>query len=159
MTEVNHIGVTVSDIDAAVDWYVKVFDLELMEGPMVCSTHTVGADRRKDVFGAQWGEMKLAHLMTGNGAGIELFEFVQPEVETLDDNFTYWRVGPHHIGLTVDDFDGCLARLKEEGGRQRTAVFDVFGGAFIAYCSDPWGNTLELVSKSYRELSDATVQP
>lgn len=158
MTEVNHVGVTVSDIDAAVEWYKKVFGLELMAGPMDCSRHTIGAERRRDVFGEQWGAMKLAHLMTSNGAGIELFQFLEPPVESLDDNFTYWRVGPHHVGLTVDDFDGTLRLLLEEGGLQRTEVFDVYGGALIAYCSDPWGNTLEIVSKSYRDLSDATTQ-
>jgi catechol 2,3-dioxygenase-like lactoylglutathione lyase family enzyme len=158
VTEVNHVGVTVSDIDAAVEWYKKVFGLELMAGPMDCSLHTIGAERRLDVFGEQWGAMKLAHLMTSNGAGIELFQFLEPPVESLEDNFTYWRVGPHHVGLTVDDFDGTLRLLLEEGGLQRTAVFDVYGGALIAYCSDPWGNTLEIVSKSYRDLSDATTQ-
>jgi predicted enzyme related to lactoylglutathione lyase len=159
VTEVNHIGVTVTDIDAAVQWYGTVFGLEVMAGPMNCSVHTIGAERRRQVFGDKWGAMKLAHLMTSNGAGIELFQFVEPPVEALEDNFTYWQVGPHHIGLTVDDFDSTLQRLRDHGGTQRTAVFDVYDGAFIAYCSDPWGNTIELVSKSYRDLADATTQP
>jgi catechol 2,3-dioxygenase-like lactoylglutathione lyase family enzyme len=159
MTDMNHVGVTVTDIDKAVDWYVKVFRLELLEGPMLCDLGTVGAARRRDVFGPRWGAMKLAHLLTANGAGLELFQFVDPPVESLPDNFTYWRAGPHHIALTVDDFNTVLQRLKDHGGRQRSGVFDVHGGAFICYCEDPWGNVVEIVSKSYRELSTATAQP
>ncbi|WP_225858296.1 VOC family protein [Rhodococcus wratislaviensis] len=155
----NHVGVTVSDLEKAIDWYVNVFGLELMDGPIDASLATVGASRRQEVFGPNWTGMRLAHLMTANGTGLELFEFVGPPVESLEDNFTYWRVGPHHIALTVADFDAALQRLLDAGGTQRTGVHDVFGGAYVCYCSDPWGNTVELVSKSYRELSNATMQP
>ena len=156
MTQMNHVGVTVGDLDAAVEWYGSVLGLELMDGPMHCSLETVGADRRREVFGEQWGAMRLAHMITSNGTGLELFQFLEPPVVREDDNFTYWRVGPHHVAFTVDDFHGTLAKLVEGGGRQRTADYDVHGGAFIVYCEDPWGNTVELVSVSYRTLSHAT---
>jgi catechol 2,3-dioxygenase-like lactoylglutathione lyase family enzyme len=156
MTDVNHVGITVGDIRLAVDWYVEVFGLELLDGPMHCDTTTAGAERRADVFGAKWGAMKLAHLGTPNGGGIELFEFVEPPVQKPEENFAYWRMGPHHVALTVSDFNGTLDRILAKGGRQRSGVYDVHGGAFICYCEDPWGNIVEIVSKSYRELSAAT---
>jgi predicted enzyme related to lactoylglutathione lyase len=159
MTDMNHVGVTVTDIDKAVEWYTSVFGLELLEGPMHCTSETVGADRRAQVFGPHWKHMRLAHLITANGTGLELFEFIEPSVKPLDDNFTYWRPGPHHIALTVDDFEGTVQRVKDRGGVLRTDVFDVWGGAYIVYLSDPWGNTVELVSKSYRDLAAATTQP
>ena len=62
----NHVGLTVGDIDEAVDWYAKVFGLELLDGPMHCDTTTTGAGRRREVFGDQWGGMKLAHMLTSN---------------------------------------------------------------------------------------------
>ena len=62
----------------------------------------------------------------------------------------------HHIALTVADFDAALRRVVDNGGKQRSAVYDVHGGAFVCYCEDPWGNIVEIVSKSYRELSAAT---
>jgi len=49
----NHVGLTVGDIDEAVDWYAKVFGLELLDGPMHCDTTTTGAGRRREVFGDQ----------------------------------------------------------------------------------------------------------
>jgi catechol 2,3-dioxygenase-like lactoylglutathione lyase family enzyme len=158
MADINHVGITVGDIDKAVDFYLTVFGLELLAGPMHCDTSTAGAQRRADVFGARWGAMKLAHLSTGNGGGIELFQFVLPPVESPTENFAYWRIGPHHVAFTVTDFNDTLRRLLDEGGKQRTAVYDVHGGANICYCEDPWGNVVEIVSKSYRDLSEATTK-
>jgi catechol 2,3-dioxygenase-like lactoylglutathione lyase family enzyme len=159
MTSINHVGVTVPDLEKAVDWYQKVFGLELLDGPMHCDLTTAGASRRLDVFGPQWKAMRLAHLITSNGAGFELFQFVDPPVESPEDNFTYTTIGPHHVAFTVEDFHGTLNKLNDTGGRQRTAVYDVHGGELIVYCEDPWGNIVELVSTSYRDLSSATAVP
>ncbi len=159
MVAINHVGVTVPDLDKAVAWYVDVLGLELLDGPMHCDLSTTGADRRLDVFGPTWGAMRLAHLMAGNGAGFELFQFLEPPVRRPDDNFVYTRVGPHHVAFTVDDFDGTLERLEQLGGRRRTASYDVHGGTRICYCEDPWGNVIEIVSTTYRRLSAATAAP
>jgi len=154
----NHIGLTVGDIDAAVQWYAKVFGLRLLDGPMVCDTTTSGADRRRDVFGERWRGMKLAHMLTANGCGVELFQFLEPEARKPGESFAYWRFGVHHIAFTVDDFDAALGRICDNGGRARTSVYDVHGQTFICYCEDPWGNVLEIVSRSYAELSAATTR-
>lgn len=159
MTAVNHVGVTVPDLDGAVAWYTEVFGLELLDGPMHCDLTTAGAERRLDVFGAGWGAMRLAHLVASNGTGFELFQFLEPSVRRPHDNFAYSNVGPHHVAFTVDDFDATLDRLVQRGGSRRTASYDVHGGARICYCEDPWGNIVELVSTSYRDLSAATAVP
>lgn len=159
MTAINHVGVTVPDLDKAIGWYVAVLGLELLDGPLYCDRTTAGADRRQDVFGARWNGMKLAHLVADNGAGFELFQFLEPSVVVPEDNFVYDRIGPHHVAFTVDDFDAALQRLLDQGGRQRTGIYDVHGGARICYCEDPWRNVVELVSTSYRTLSAATAVP
>jgi catechol 2,3-dioxygenase-like lactoylglutathione lyase family enzyme len=156
MSGINHVGITVGDIDAAVDWYVTVFGLRLLAGPAHCDMTTAGADRRVDVFGERWRGMKLAHLETDNGAGIELFEFLDPGVESPTDTFRYWEIGPHHLALTVADFDGTLDRLLARGGRQRSEIHEVQEGPRICYCADPWGNVVEIVSTTYDELSTAS---
>lgn len=151
-TGFNHAGITVPDIEAAADWYIRVFELRLLGGPIDCSLTTEGADRRLDVFGPQWSAMRLVHLEGENGGGVELFEFVAPGVEPVDEPFAYWRVGPHHIALTVSDFDATLARLLEHGGTQRSAVHQVHENARVCYCADPWGNVVEIVSTTYAGL-------
>lgn len=156
MTEMNHVGVTVPDIETAIEWYVTALGLELLAGPLRCDLTTRGADRRTNVFGQRWRGMKLAHLVTKNGAGLELFEFIDPVVVTPDETFPYNQVGPHHLAFTVDDFDATLRAILENGGVQRSKVFDVNDGELICYCQDPWGNVVEIVSKDYVDLATAT---
>lgn len=159
MSDLNHVGITVADIRAAIDFYVSALDLELLEGPLHCDTTTSGAQRRADVFGPRWGGMELAHLVTANNAGVELFQFLDPAVERPAENFRYWRMGPHHVAFTVPDVPATVDKIVAAGGAQRTAVYDVHDGAFICYCEDPWGNVIEVVSTSYRTLSAATAVP
>src|SRR2546429_1710270 len=107
-TGMNHVGLTVGDIDKAIRWYQDVFGLILLVGPLHCDTTTAGAARRNEVFGSQWAGMKLAHMLTDNGCGLELFEFVTPQGGPPEDNFQYWKYGASHIAFTVDDFDRTL---------------------------------------------------
>jgi len=84
MTEVNHIGITVGDLDAAVTLYKSVFDLEVLAKPQAATLETPAGDRRRDVFGPRWGGMRIAHLATKGGRiGIELFEFIEPATVAL----------------------------------------------------------------------------
>jgi catechol 2,3-dioxygenase-like lactoylglutathione lyase family enzyme len=154
----NHVGLTVGDIDEAVDWYARVFGLELLDGPMHCDTTTTGAGRRREVFGDQWGGMKLAHMLTSNLCGVELFQFIEPAARRPENSFEFWNFGAHHIAFTVEDFEGTLKMISDSGGRARTEVYDVHGGIFICYCEDPWGNVIEIVSRPYAELSAATTK-
>jgi len=154
----NHVGLTVGDIDKAIRWYQDTFGLILLVGPLHCDTATAGAARRNEVFGSQWAGMKLAHMLTDNGCGLELFEFVIPKGEPPGNNFQYWKYGASHIAFTVDDFDRTLEMITSTGGRARTQVHDVHGGIFICYCEDPWGNVIEIVSGPYGRLSAATTR-
>lgn len=154
----NHVGLTVGDIDEAVGWYSEVFGLKLLDGPMHCDTTTTGAERRRDVFGGQWGGMRLAHMLTSNSCGVELFQFLEPEGRRPGEAFDYWNFGAHHIAFTVDDFEGTLNMISDRGGRARSDVYDVHGETFVCYCEDPWGNVIEIVSKPYDELSTATTK-
>lgn len=149
MVELNHIGITVPHLEEALDWYVEIFDLRRIEGPVHASLETDGAGRRRDVFGVAWGGMKLVHLLTDNGAGIELFEFTEPRVERPADTFEYWRVGISHVAFTVTDVGSTAARIADAGGVQRTGIHVLRPGCEICYCEDPWGNILELSSGDY----------
>jgi len=154
----NHVGLTVGDVAQAIRWYQDVFGLILLDGPIHCDTTTVGAARRNEVFGSQWADMKLAHMLTDNECGLELFEFVTPKGREPENNFQYWNYGASHIAFTVEDFDRTLELITSTGGRARTQVHDVHGGILICYCEDPWGNVIEIVSRPYAQLSAATAR-
>ena len=59
MSGINHIGITVTDIDAAMNWYVNTFGLRVLaDSPIHCDTTTEGADRRADVFGQRVDDLR-----------------------------------------------------------------------------------------------------
>lgn len=150
--KINHIGITVADIEGAVEFYTRAFDLTVLVAPFDASTETEGAERRFDVFGDQWKHMKLAHLANAEGVGFEIFEFVEPPVQVREEGFDYWNSGISHIALTVDDLEGTIARITELGGRARSGIHDLPSGTRVCYCADPWGTAIELVTTSYAAL-------
>jgi predicted enzyme related to lactoylglutathione lyase len=150
--KINHVGITVADIDAAVHFYTHAFDLSVLVDPVDASTETDGAERRFDVFGAEWGHMKLAHLANAEGVGFELFQFVQPPVRVREEGFDYWNSGVSHIALTVDDIEQTIERITQLGGRTLSGIHKLPSGTRICYCADPWGTAIELVTTPYRDL-------
>jgi predicted enzyme related to lactoylglutathione lyase len=150
--KINHVGITVADIDAAVQFYTQAFDLCVLVAPFDASTETEGAERRFDVFGMEWEHMKLAHLANAGGVGFELFQFVQPPVHVREEGFDYWNSGVSHIALTVDDIEQTIERITQLGGRARSGIHKLPSGTRICYCADPWGTAIELVTTSYRDL-------
>jgi catechol 2,3-dioxygenase-like lactoylglutathione lyase family enzyme len=150
--KINHIGITVPDIEAAVSFYTRAFGLSVLVSPFDASTETEGAERRFDVFGAEWKHMKLAHLVNADGVGFEIFQFVSPPVHEHEEGFDYWNTGVSHIALTVDDLEGVISRITDLGGLPRSGIHRLPSGARICYCADPWGTAIELVTTSYGTL-------
>jgi lactoylglutathione lyase len=57
--------------------------------------------------------------------------------------------GYNHIALTVDDINGTLERLGEQGIQPEKPPYQVReGGSFIAFVRDPDGYRIELIEKS-----------
>jgi catechol 2,3-dioxygenase-like lactoylglutathione lyase family enzyme len=146
---VNHIGVTVGDLDQAIAFYTEVFGLNLLVGAETASTSTLGASRRAEVFGDRWRQMRIAHLADDNGTGVELFQFIDPAMVYPEEHFDYWRVGFSHLAFTSPDLEGTIAALELHGGKARTGIHEVLPGCRICYCSDPWGNPIELSTGTY----------
>lgn len=72
----SHIGITVPDLEKAVEFYSKAFDLYvLMEPTEIQHDESAIGQMCDDVFGEGWGQFRIAHLSMGDGIGIELFEF------------------------------------------------------------------------------------
>lgn len=144
---INHTGLTVTDIDAAVAWYRDVFGLAVVYGP----AEVEGSGRSKVIFGDALSAMKRAVLADDHGVGVELFEFVEPPTVRRKENFEYWKTGIFHICFTCDDVALRLEAVEAAGGRARTAPLPAGGGRFIAYCEDPFGNVLELTNRTIDE--------
>ena len=142
-TGVDHVGLTVTDLDAAISWYRAVFGLELVQGPDV-----IGGDeeRVRDIFGAGVADFRIAYLVSETGTRLQLFEFTEPPVERRAESFEYWRTGISHLGLACADVPEAVARLEAHGGRRRSAIHGASPGPVYCYCEDPDGNVLELIA-------------
>ena len=61
--------------------------------------------------------------------------------------------GYNHIALTVDDIDGTLERLAEQGIEPEKPPYRVReGGSLIAFVRDPDGYRIELIEKNVASL-------
>ena len=67
--------------------------------------------------------------------------------------------GYGHIAIGVDDLDGTLSRLAEQGIEPERPPYQVRdGGNFLCFVRDPDGSRLELIGRSYQARVCPTVQ-
>ena len=148
-----HIGLAVSDIDEAFEWYQETLGLTpVMEPDTVESGVGHFGKLAQDAVGKDFGEMKIAHMATGNHVGLELFEF--EGVEQNDPDPT--SAGLTHLCLQDPNVEATADRIKEHGGEQLSSkVWDIFPDTpeyQMCYCADPWGNIVELHSRGYEHM-------
>lgn len=149
----NHVGIAVPDLDRAVAFYVGALDLHHVMGPVDVSEDDGGAigEMCRDVFGAGWGRFRIAHLVTADRIGFELFEFPRTEPERRP--FEYWRPALFHFCVQDGDLEGRLAKIVAHGGRQRMSAVRLYHPGRkpyrMIYAEDPFGTVFELYSHSY----------
>ena len=80
----SHIGISVPNLDEAVDFYEQVMGWYTIMKPTVIKEEAETAIGKMciDVFGEGWGSFKIAHVSTGDKIGIEMFEFKNNEKRT-----------------------------------------------------------------------------
>ena len=73
----DHVGISVPDIAAAVAWYRDILGCYVLMEPIEgYADDSYFGQIVADIFGADFKGMKIAHLATADGVGIELFQFV-----------------------------------------------------------------------------------
>lgn len=153
--KMNHIGIMVGDMTQAVEFYTKVLGLRIV------MNNTKVIEERKSaigkmciaVFGQGFKCFNIAHLVTTDGIGVELFEMKNRD-ERHDLNFS--RLGVFHFCLQTDDFETVMQKTEELGGKVRMDVMryhpdDDDKPAKMVYLEDPFGNLFELYSHTYEE--------
>jgi len=147
----SHIGLSVPDITKAVEFYTKVMGwYVIMEPAQVTEDDSAIGVMSTEVFGTGWGRYNIAHLTTGDGIGIEMFEFsknVDP-----DNNFKFWETGIFHYGVQDPDIEGLVQKILDYGGKQRMPIKEYYPGKKtykMVYMEDPFGNLVEIYTHSY----------
>lgn len=118
---ITHVGVTVTDIDAAIDWYRRVLGFQLLHGPV---EYTAGEEYFgqlvADMLGPKVVRGRIAMLDTGNSASLELFEFSEPKADRrgTEENQEFYlrKTGTFHFCVVDPDTEGLARRIVENGG-------------------------------------------
>lgn len=130
----DHVATMVVDIDAAVDWYVRVLGASV-----------------KDRWADADSGMAWAHLEVGGAP----FEFVQRQGLTDADRSA---TGAHHVALRVADCDSAVRALAASGG-EIVVPPTYFARHHMdwSFVRDPFGLVLELIS--HRPVDDPEERP
>jgi catechol 2,3-dioxygenase-like lactoylglutathione lyase family enzyme len=149
-----HVGLTVPDLDAAVRWYSEVLGLTVLSSPATVRTgEGYEGAAAADVFKADFGEVRIAHLSCGNGVGLELFEFVRPAVEPSREDHRH--TGITHLCFLAPDLEEATERVVQAGGTRLTErSWNVLEGQSyrFSFCRDPWGNVIEFHTNSFEQI-------
>jgi catechol 2,3-dioxygenase-like lactoylglutathione lyase family enzyme len=154
MPGITHVGLTVPDLDRAIDWYTSVLGWELTMGPVELEADDSFTGRQvREVFDRPDVRFRLAHLDPGGETVVELFEFAEPAGGGAA-AFEFWRTGVFHVCLVAEDLEATAAAIEGAGGRRLMRAQPVVEGEpfRFCYCADPFGNVLELYSHEHREV-------
>lgn len=153
--KMNHVGIMVGNMDKAVEFYTKALGLEIVMGnTKVTEEREIAIGRMCiAVFGEGFKGFNIAHLLTKDGIGFELFEMKERQ-ERHEVDFS--RIGIFHFCLQTDDFHGVIKRTEEFGGKVRMDIMryhpeDDNNTSQMVYLEDPFGNLFELYSHTYEE--------
>jgi catechol 2,3-dioxygenase-like lactoylglutathione lyase family enzyme len=142
---VESVGVTVSDMDRAVDFYTSVLTFE-----KVLDVEIEGRDYEllTGVFGAR---ARVVRLRLGSEI-LELTEFLAPRGRPFPADMRANDLAFQHIAVIVSDMDAAYARLRQFGvahastGPQRLPDWNRNAGGIRAfYFRDPDGHFLEIL--------------
>lgn len=154
LTRVDHIGITVPDLDEAHEFFVDLLGCEFMYelGPF---QHDDDWMTRQLGVEADTVMRRLRFYRLGGQAIFEVFEYdakVQATVPPRNSD-----VGGHHVALYVEDLDAAVAHLRAAGievlGDPVRSSGPSEGQRWI-YFRAPWGLQLELVSYPHGKAFD-----
>ena len=146
VSRIDHVGITVSDVDRALDFYRDLLGLR------VVADSTISEPAVAELLGLDSVELRIVDLDSGDGRIVELIHYVHPKGRRSD----YESSDPatEHIAFTVDDLAAVRARLADAGAkivsRRPLTINDPggsFDGAVCLYVRDPDGAILELVQR------------
>jgi len=156
---VNHIRISVSDLEKAIDFYREIFGFNIIKGPINIVSDTPGIGLIcKNIFGPRFKEAKIVWLSSGNNIGLEILQFIDPKAELRSDNFEYWKSGFFHVCITNPNIGDLCNKISEKGGKLRADI-QIINEAKqhkIAYCEDPFGNIIEIFTYSYEQVNANT---
>ncbi len=153
---VDHVSLTVADIEAVVDFYTRVFGATVAYrmGPFDAAEMPKMEDGRDwteahiNVAGAR---LQIAMLTMPDGLGMELFQYDTP-ADAASTPPRNCDVGCRHLCIEVEALDAAVEFLASNGCTPMAGSIDMLDGPCPPsrswYVLDPFGHQLELVEYS-----------
>ncbi|KAK7222871.1 hypothetical protein V2G26_010874 [Clonostachys chloroleuca] len=154
MRPFNHIGISVPDAAACVEWYGRMLGFQLI-GPIIhISREKTPEDPIFQIYPSTLQEVKLAKMAMGNGVGFEIFEFINPKMKQATE-FEYERRGFFHICITDPSPDALNAKFEFNDGKRISNKVDPSGRGYTQcqYLADPWGNVVEVLDVGFEAMA------
>jgi catechol 2,3-dioxygenase-like lactoylglutathione lyase family enzyme len=137
----DHVGITVADLDSAVDFFLKL-GLEL-EGRM-----PIEGEFLDTVCGIPNSRTEIAMLRPPDGGtALELATFVRPDLVPGSPDAMANEIGIRNVAFEVDDLRGLVDELAADG-------YDLVGGIgeyentwLMAYVRGPEGLTVAIADR------------
>lgn len=148
----SHIGITVPNIQKAVEFYSEVMGWYVIMAPSKVKKErdTAIGQMCLDVFGEDWEEFEIAHMSTSDGIGIELFSFPNGKKEVP--KFNPFNTGLFHFCVQDPNIENLTKKIVEYGGKQRMPIREYYPGEKpykMVYVEDPFGIVFEIYTHSY----------
>lgn len=148
----SHIGITVPDINKAVEFYEEVMGWYVIMSPSTITEESETAIGQMciDVFGENWGSFEIAHMSTSDGIGIELFSFPNGRKEKPE--FSPFNTGLFHFCVQDPNIEDLVNKIIEYGGKQRMPIREYYPNDKpykMVYVEDPFGIVFEIYTHSY----------
>ena len=167
-----HVGLTVPDLDQAIDFFVSVLGADRLyeHGPFSAEDNWMAANLGVD---ARAVIPRIVVLRLAHGPTLELFEYEQ-SAGSAEEDLAARRpslqsaVGASHLAFYVEDIDAGVDSLHAHqlivlGEPKRVVEGPSAGLAWVHFLA-PWGQQLELVSypqgiRAYEEAGLAVWRP
>jgi catechol 2,3-dioxygenase-like lactoylglutathione lyase family enzyme len=152
-----HIGMTVPNIDEACDFFEKILGARTL--------YVAATDFRHDDDDWMWDHLRVnprsiikefRMVRLGNGTNLEVFEYHVPDQVQVP--LKNSDVGGHHLAFYVDDMDAAIQFLKDNNveilGEPTSYTEGPNLGLTWCYFLAPWGLQLEIVSAPHGTAFD-----
>lgn len=139
----NHIGITVSNLERAIEFYTTLG----IQQPPAEWIFPISGEWLSKMVREEDAHVRVAFLPISDGVVLELLEYQTPEGEKTNTKPNR-DAGAMHIALNVDDVDEVYNRLKDQvefNSEPQTVAMGPWAGNRVAYLNDPDGTPVELV--------------
>ena len=150
LTDMHHVGLTVSDIERSIVFYRDVLGMTLVRRRPRVDADYVG---RQTGYAGVALSVASFQVLPESRQTLEVVQYLNHDGSPIDPATN--RAGSSHLCLLVSDFHACHAELKAKGVDFKSEPVTITAGpnkgGMVIYLSDPDGYTIELFQPPMRE--------